>query len=69
MSIENLSPKARALLPLFKSEICDQAQAIDPDEEMDWHAMSIGWAMAKGLSINEAGWFAGYVRYTLHYWR
>lgn len=52
----------------FKDEICSRAEEIDPDKELDWYAMSIGWALANGLSIDDAAEFASKVRYTYHYW-
>lgn len=60
-----------ALTPLeqkFKTEICERGSEIDPDEELDWNALSVGWALANGLSVDEAHDFARIVGYTYHYW-
>lgn len=43
----------------YKAEVHDPAQADYPDgecilEETDFHALTIGWAMAKGETISDA---------------
>jgi hypothetical protein len=50
-------------LPLFKAEVTDKAQQIDPDSELHWLALTVGWALAKGMSPDEANEFAVEVRY------
>lgn len=60
-----------ALTPLqqeFKNQVCDRSAEIDPDEGQDWYSLSLGWALAKGLSPDDAHSFAIEVRYTHHYW-
>lgn len=52
----------------FKDTICALSEDIDPGEEHDWFALSLGWALAKGVSIEEAYDFALRVRYHYHYW-
>jgi hypothetical protein len=51
------------LLDQFKSEVHDKSDQIDPFSEEDWHSLILGWAIGKGLTIEEAHVFANYVRY------
>jgi len=51
------------LLPVFKAEIHDRASEIDPSSEQDWFSITLGWAIAKGLTPDEAHAFALHVRY------
>lgn len=46
------------IVTAYKKEIVSNAEVIDPDNEMDWEDMAFGWAIGKGLSINEAREFA-----------
>lgn len=69
MSTTKLPAKALKLLPLFKSEVCDRSKEIDELEAEDWFSLSIGWAIAKGLSPAQAHAFSLHVRYDLHYWQ
>jgi hypothetical protein len=59
--------KFATLVPQFKAEICDRSADVDPDSEYDWYAISLGWAIAKGLTPDDAGEFSIHVRYDLHY--
>jgi len=52
------------LLALFKTEVTDRSSEIDPGEEHDWLSLSIGWAIAKGLSPAETHEFALHLRYS-----
>jgi hypothetical protein len=38
--------------------IYDKSQEIDPGGEIDWCNMAYGWALGKGMSIEEASSFA-----------
>lgn len=51
------------LLYLFKKEVHDLADDVDPSFEEDWKSLTIGWAIAKGLEPEAAREFAIYVRY------
>ena len=51
------------LLTLFKSEVHDRGKQVDPDNELDWFALTIGWAIAKGLTPRKAWTLAIYLRY------
>lgn len=59
--------KANELVQKFKTEITTRAKEIDPGEEIDWFSMSLGWAIANGLTITEAHQFSIWLRYDLHY--
>lgn len=52
---------------LFKEEVCDRSKEIDSSEEQDWFSLSLGWAIAKGLTPDAAWDFAIFVRYEKHY--
>lgn len=64
------------MVDAFFTEIVDRESLIDPSGELDWFALSIGWAIAKGMEpadsadeIGEAFNFALHVRYDLQYER
>lgn len=48
---------------LFKSEVHDKASEIDEDSSQDWFSLTLGWAIAKGLSPEHSHYFARYIRY------
>jgi hypothetical protein len=63
-----------ALLEKFRTEVHDKASIIDPDNELYWKEITLGWALAQGLdgsvewetdeeAKNNAHNFALYVRY------
>lgn len=59
----------KALVDSFKEDCCGlRAIAIDPDSERDWYDLSIGYFLAKGLSIDQVTDLALIVRYDLQYW-
>ena len=47
----------------FKKEIHDKSKEIDPSNEQDWFSLTLGWAIAKGMNINQAYKFARHIRY------
>lgn len=47
----------------FKEQVSDRAKEIDPDNEHDWHSLTIGWALAKGYLPDPAYRFATHIRY------
>lgn len=51
------------LIDLFKTECHDRAEEIDESNEQDWFSLTLGWAIAKGLSPDEAHKFALHIRY------
>lgn len=48
---------------LFKIEISDRASEVDPDSELDWFSLTLGWVIAKGISPEAAFDFALHIRY------
>ncbi len=56
------------LLEEFKKEVCERAKEVDPQEELDWYALSIGFFLAKGATLEEAEKLAVEARYTHQYW-
>ena len=55
------------LYTIFRAEIVTVAREVDPGEELDWFALTVGWAIAKGLTPSEAHDFSIYARYERHY--
>jgi len=53
----------RQLLVDFKVEVHDRGEVFDPDNELDWYSVTVGWALAKGVAPEEARDFAAHVRY------
>jgi hypothetical protein len=45
----------------FKVEVHDKSDEIDPDQ--DWFSLTLGWALAKGCSPEDANDFAMQIRY------
>lgn len=54
------------LLLEYKTQVCDQADEIDPDNSRDWHSMALGFFLGKGLSLEEANAHAHAVTYLYH---
>jgi len=42
----------------YKENIHDKEKEIDPQRKMDWWDMAFGWALAKGMIVEEASEFA-----------
>jgi hypothetical protein len=53
----------KQLIELFKTECSDRASEIDADSSQDWLSLTLGWAVAKGLTPEEAYDFALHIRY------
>lgn len=49
------------MLALYKAEIWDRQKEIDPSDEHDWESIALGWALAKGMTPDDALRFASYV--------
>lgn len=52
-----------ALIAQFKAEAHDRASEADPDSSEDWYSLTLGWAIAKGLTPADARAFASHIRY------
>lgn len=62
--------KMEKLIPLydeFYESVCKVSNDVDPEDAYDWHSLSIGWALAKGLNSEDALQFAHYARYSRSY--
>jgi hypothetical protein len=51
------------LLLQYQKEIWDRREDVDPSNEQDWFSLGLGWAIAKGLTPEEAHEFSIYIRY------
>ena len=47
---------------LFRKEIVERAEEIDKDHSEDWFSLSLGWAIAKGLTPDQAYEFTLYLK-------
>lgn len=47
------------------NDLCRRVSEIDPDEEMDWEVLILGWAISKGLSVSDAEDFASQISYEI----
>jgi hypothetical protein len=52
-----ISKQVKAVVEAWATEICHKADILDPDNQLDWESMWIGFAIGKGLSINDAANF------------
>lgn len=46
------------VLAPWQEEISDHQDKIDPGAHEDWYSMALGWAIAKGMSLDDACDFA-----------
>lgn len=53
----------------FKAEICERSALIDPREELDWFALSLGFYIACNLSFDDAHRLSLWTRYEKEYWQ
>lgn len=54
------SPELRARM---KEQLTDRSIEIDPENEEDWNSLGLGWALAQGMTINEAREFVTRAHY------
>jgi hypothetical protein len=54
----SISPELVELIPVFKAEVSDRSDEVDPSSSQDWFSLTLGWAIAKGLSPDDAHAFA-----------
>ena len=59
----------RAAIKRFRKEVCGRSESIDPYEDLDWYAMSIGFFLALGIPIDDAARLASWARYDQQYWQ
>jgi hypothetical protein len=53
----------QAAAALFAKEVRAKALDVDPGEEADWHSLTLGWALGKGMEPCDAYEFATFIRY------
>lgn len=58
-----LQTNTSQLIDLWKSEVFDKANEIDPDNERDWYSLCVGWMIGKGYDAETATDFARHIRY------
>lgn len=51
------------LIKKYKEEIVPISEDIDPDSKELWSSLTLGWALAKGATIQEALEFSSFIRY------
>ena len=51
------------LTQLFKIEVHDRANEVDPSKSEHWGSLILGWAIGKGLEPESAYEFATHIRY------
>jgi hypothetical protein len=50
-------------------EVCERSTTIDPGEEFDWYALSLGFFLACGLSSDASYRLSSWARYDQAYWQ
>lgn len=60
-------PNADILIRDWAENVYAHASIIDPESEEHWGSMVLGWALAKGLTPEQARNFANHVRYRTEY--
>jgi len=60
---EKINPKTLALLKKFDKEVFSKSKKIDPYSEHYWLSLTVGWALANGMTPDDANEFASFVRY------
>ena len=56
-------PCKQELTLQFIGMLADNPTAFEVGSDVDWHSLTFGWAIAKGLSPEDAYEFADYIRY------
>jgi hypothetical protein len=47
----------------FELEVSKNSLVIDPESELDWGSLTVGWALAKGMTSDQAHIFSSFIRY------
>jgi len=50
----------KEIVDMWKKEVYDKVESIDPDSELHWESLAIGWALAKGMSPDKSIDFGRY---------
>jgi hypothetical protein len=56
------------LFELFKSKVCMKEDKIDPNSELDWYSLSLGFFLALDITPDDAHELSIEARYNHHYW-
>ncbi len=64
MAKEPTDKKHRQAAYAYKKLVCDRAKDVDPSNEYDWFALSLGFLMGYGLTLDEAHDLSLWIRYT-----
>lgn len=59
----SLPPKLQAVIDAWEKEICRNASLVDPSEEYIWQGVFVGFAIGRGLTIEEATDYDLYNKY------
>jgi len=62
-NVEKIDSKILALLKKFDREVSRHSKKIDPHSEHHWLSLTVGWALANGMTPDDANEFAVFVRY------
>lgn len=54
------------LVPEWNAEVYGKGEQIDPGNEFDWFSLAIGFAIGRGLNIDNARKFAFHVSYEIN---
>ena len=63
MTFDFKQERRDAMTADFKTEVHDKQDDIDPGSDYYWYEITLGWAIAKGLTPNDAHAFANHIRY------
>lgn len=58
-----MESKFQKLDKIFRTEVHEHSEEIDPGYELSWRSVIIGWALGKGLDAEAARIFADHIRY------
>jgi len=50
----------KEIVDMWKKEVYDKVESIDPDSELHWESLATGWAIAKGMTPDKAIDFGRY---------
>lgn len=61
--LSELSSENRYIVEAWALQVCACGNEVDPDQELDWRALWIGFALGKGMAMNLARDYAFYDDY------
>ena len=54
VSKEPLLPEEMAVIDAWEQDVCRRADDVDPNQELHWESIFIGYAIAKGIPQDRA---------------